>query len=282
MKIFPNRKNNLSKQIEGEGSILRYRSLRRISAVCFWCFIAAWFVFAEPAQAQTNTASAPMGISIKFDSPGTPKDMSQAIRIFLLMTALSLAPSAIIMMTSFTRILIVLGFLRQALGTQQDPPGQILAGMALFLTIFIMMPVWQKINTDAIQPYTSNQITQEEAWDKGVAPLKAFMGKQTGEKELMLFLELSKSAVPSKMEDVSLHVLIPAFMISELKTAFQMGFLIFLPFLVIDLVISSVLMALGMMMLPPMMISLPIKLMFFVLADGWVLVMKGISTSFSL
>ncbi|OGV65334.1 MAG: flagellar biosynthetic protein FliP [Lentisphaerae bacterium RIFOXYA12_FULL_48_11] len=246
------------------------------------CFVTAWFALAEPIQAQTNAPSAPMGISIKFDSPGTPKDMSQALRIFLLMTALSLAPSAIIMMTSFTRILIVLGFLRQALGTQQDPPGQILAGMSLFLTIFIMMPVWQKINTDAIQPYTSSQITQEEAWEKGVAPLKTFMGKQTGEKELMLFLELSKSAVPAKMEDVSLHVLIPAFMITELKTAFQMGFLIFLPFLVIDLVIASTLMSLGMMMLPPMMISLPIKLLFFVLADGWVLVMKGISTSFSL
>jgi len=253
---------------------------RRMVLVC--CFVTAWFALAEPIQAQTNAPSAPMGISIKFDSPGTPKDMSQALRIFLLMTALSLAPSAIIMMTSFTRILIVLGFLRQALGTQQDPPGQILAGMSLFLTIFIMMPVWQKINTDAIQPYTSSQITQEEAWEKGVAPLKTFMGKQTGEKELMLFLELSKSAVPAKMEDVSLHVLIPAFMITELKTAFQMGFLIFLPFLVIDLVIASTLMSLGMMMLPPMMISLPIKLLFFVLADGWVLVMKGISTSFSL
>ena len=253
---------------------------RRMVLVC--CFVTAWFALAEPIQAQTNAPSAPMGISIKFDSPGTPKDMSQALRIFLLMTALSLAPSAIIMMTSFTRILIVLGFLRQALGTQQDPPGQILAGMSLFLTIFIMMPVWQKINTDAIQPYTSSQITQEEAWEKGVAPLKTFMGKQTGEKELMLFLELSKSAVPAKMEDVALHVLIPAFMITELKTAFQMGFLIFLPFLVIDLVIASTLMSLGMMMLPPMMISLPIKLLFFVLADGWVLVMKGISTSFSL
>jgi flagellar biosynthesis protein FliP len=250
-----------------------------------FCLLAvAWFVFAAPlqVQAQTNTTSAPMGISIKFDSPNTPKDMSQSIRIFLLMTALSLAPSAIIMMTSFTRILIVLGFLRQALGTMQEPPRQILAGMSLFLTIFIMMPVWQKINTDAIQPYMANQITQEEAWDRGVAPLKAFMGKQTGEKELMLFLELSKSQAPSKMEDVSLHILIPAFMISELKTAFQMGFLIFLPFLVIDLVIASVLMALGMMMLPPMMISLPIKLLFFVLADGWVLVMKGVAASFSL
>lgn len=237
---------------------------------------------AATCEAAQSNISGPMGIKIQFDGPSSPEDVSQSIKIFLLMTALSLAPSAIIMMTSFTRILIVLGMLRQAIGLQQSPPGQIIGAMALFLTIFIMAPVWQKINTDALQPYVANKITQEQALDRGLAPLKQFMFKQTGEKELGLFLELSKNSKPTSLEDLPIQVLVPAFMISELKTAFQMGFLLYLPFLVIDIVVSTCLMSLGMMMLPPMMISLPIKLLLFVLADGWVLLIRGIVTSFTL
>ncbi len=233
------------------------------------------------AQSASTSASSPMGIKIQLDPGGkTPTEYSQSLKIFLLLTALTLAPSAIIMMTSFTRILIVLGFLRQALGTQSEPPGQILSAMALFLTIFIMMPVWDRINKEAIQPYTAQQITDKQAWERGAEPLKQFMLKQTGQKELLLFVNLAKKS-PAKPEDITLDVLIPAFMISELKIAFQMGFLIYLPFLVIDLVIGATLMALGMMMLPPMMISLPVKLLFFVLADGWTLVVKGLVSSFA-
>jgi flagellar biosynthetic protein FliP len=220
------------------------------------------------AYAQTTGTTLPMGIRIQMDGAATPQEASKSIQILLLLTALSLAPSAIIMCTSFTRILIVFGFLRQAMGTQQTPPAQIVAGIALFLTLFIMMPVWTKINDDALKPYMAGQITQEEAFTRGVVPLRTFMGKQTGKEELKLFVELAGAKPPRTLDDVPLQVLIPAFMISELKTAYQMGFLIYLPFLVLDLVIASSLMSLGMMMLPPMMISLPVKLLFFVLADG--------------
>ena len=229
---------------------------------------------------QAGGTTLPMGLHIQLDGAGTPQETSKSIQILLMLTALSLAPSAIIMCTSFTRILIVFGFLRQAMGTQQTPPAQIMAAMALFLTLFIMMPAWNKINQDAIKPYMAGEITQEQAFDRGVVPLRTFMGKQTGKEELRLFVELSKSKPPRSLEDVPLTVLIPAFMISELKTAYQMGFLIYLPFLVLDLVIASSLMSLGMMMLPPMMISLPVKLLFFVLADGWNLVVRGIVQSF--
>ncbi len=234
------------------------------------------------AWAQSTGTSLPMGLHIQLDGAGSPQETSKSIQILLMLTALSLAPSAIIMCTSFTRILIVFGFLKQAMGTQQTPPAQIMAAMSLFLTLFIMMPAWNKINQDAIQPYMAGTITQDVAFTRGVAPLRTFMGKQTGKEELKLFLELSKTKAPHSLEDVPLTVLIPAFMISELKTAYQMGFLIYLPFLVLDLVIASSLMSLGMMMLPPMMISLPVKLLFFVLADGWNLVVRGIVQSFVL
>lgn len=224
----------------------------------------------------------PTGISVSVDDSESPAEFSRSLRIFLLLTALSLAPSALIMMTSFTRILIVMGMLRSALGSPQSPPNQILASMALFLTIFIMMPVWNEVNENALQPYLSEEITQAEAFELGLDPIRQFMAAQTGEQELALFIELSRSETPRQLDDVSTPVLIPAFIISELKTAFQMGFLIYLPFLVIDLVIASSLMSLGMMMLPPMMISLPVKLLFFVLADGWTLVIRGIVNSFSL
>jgi flagellar biosynthesis protein FliP len=232
---------------------------------------------ARSAQAD---AAAPFGIHIQFDKAGAAQQYSQPVRILLLLTLLSIAPSALLMTTSFTRILIVFGFLRQALGTQNTPPGHVLSALALFLTVFIMMPVWQKINTDAVQPFLAEQISEKDAWARGVAPLRAFMARQTGKAELALFVELRKAPAPAANEEPPLEALVPAFMMSELKTAFQMGFLIYLPFLVIDLVISSSLMALGMFMLPPMMISLPAKVLFFVLADGWTLITRGLVSSF--
>ncbi|MBI3986533.1 MAG: flagellar type III secretion system pore protein FliP, partial [Lentisphaerae bacterium] len=222
---------------------------------------------AIPAD-NSNGSVVPAGIQVKFDTATSPQEVSQSLKIFLLMTALSLAPSALVMMTSFTRILIVLGIMRQALGLQNVPPGQILAGMALFLTMFTMAPVWEKINQDAIQPYMAEEISQQEAWDKGLSPLKAFMLKQTGDSELNLFMEISGNKAAANRDDIPLVVVIPAFMASELKTALQMAFLVYLPFLIVDLVVASSLMALGMMMLPPMMVSLPVKLLLFVLADG--------------
>jgi flagellar biosynthetic protein FliP len=260
----------------------RSNSLRRsyLGPLTLILALALWAVLGAAASAQSAGTALPLGIRIQMDPAGSPQEVSRSIRIFLMLTALSLAPSAIIMCTAFTRILIVFGFLRQALGTQQTPPGQIMAAMSLFLTVFIMMPVWTQINTDAIQPYMAEQITQQEAFTRGAVPLHRFMGKQTGKEELKLFVELSGAKPPASIDDVPIHVMIPAFMISELKTAFQMGFLIYLPFLVIDLVIASCLMSLGMMMLPPMMIALPVKMLFFVLADGWTLVVRGIVRSF--
>ena len=231
--------------------------------------------------ASTNTFQ-PMGLLIQLNPASSREDMGTSIKILILMTILSLAPSFVIMTTSFTRILIVFGFLRQAMGTQNSPPTQVLTSLAIFTTIFIMAPVWQQINTNAIQPYINNTLSQEAAWEQGIAPLRAFMLKQTGRNELAMFMELSGSKAPEKPEDISMVVLTPAFMTSELKTAFQLGFLIYLPFLVIDLVVASSLMALGMMMLPPMMVSLPIKIMFFVLADGWTLLVRNLVTSFKI
>ncbi len=203
-----------------------------------------------------------------------------SLQLLMLMTVLSLAPAILMMMTSFTRIIIVLSFVRNALGTQQLPPNQVMVGLALFLTLFVMTPTWNQINTNAVQPYMNNQITQTQALAKAEEPLRNFMFRQTREKDLELFVGLSKMERPKTYRDVPTHVLIPAFVISELKTAFQMGFAIFIPFIVIDMIVSSTLMSIGMMMLPPMMISLPFKLLLFVLVDGWHLVVESLVTSF--
>jgi len=260
-----------------DSSPRRRRSLLPLGLLCMCMLLPAL----STAVAEEDSGPAPAGISIRFDPADSPQEYTQPIRILLLMTLLSVAPSAIVMMTSFTRILIVFGFLRRALGTQQAPPGQVLAAMALFLTLFVMAPVWHEINDKAVQPFLAEEITGKEAWTKGVQPLRAFMGRQTGRAETALFVELRRMEPPAGLDDVPLEVLIPAFMMSELKTAFQMGFLIYLPFLIIDLVISSSLMSLGMFMLPPMMISLPIKVLFFVLADGWTLMTRGLVASFA-
>jgi flagellar biosynthesis protein FliP len=193
---------------------------------------------------------------------------------------ISLAPSLLMMTTSFTRIVVVLSFLRSAMGTQQAPSNQIVVGLSLFLTFFIMAPVWQQINTQALQPYKAQTITQEEAFKRGVAPVRKFMLSQVREKDLALFISLSKLPRPRNADDIPTMTLIPAYVVSELKTAFQIGFLIFIPFLVLDMVVASVLMSMGMMMLPPVMISLPFKILLFVLVDGWGLVIGSLVKSF--
>ncbi|MDM5198881.1 flagellar type III secretion system pore protein FliP [Fictibacillus enclensis] len=206
--------------------------------------------------------------------------METTIQLLLLLTVLSLAPSILILMTCFTRIVIVLSFVRTSLATQQMPPNQVLIGLALFLTFFVMAPTFQEINKEAIGPLIKGKIDQEEAFDKGTLPLKEFMTKHTREKDLELFLNYSGAKRPEKIEDISLIALVPAYSISELKSAFQMGFMIFVPFLVIDMVVASVLMAMGMMMLPPVMISLPFKILLFILVDGWYLIVKSLLSSY--
>ena len=216
-------------------------------------------------------------------------DASQPLEIIILLTLIALAPSMLIMMTCFTRIVIVLGFLRTAMQTQSTPPNMVITGMALFLTFFIMAPVFSEINEVAYQPYVSEELTTEEALDAASVPLKKFMLKQTSQDDLQFFLDLSKTEEPEGgytdeylQNDLSLTVIVPSFMISELKRAFQMGFLIFLPFHVIDLVVGSTLMSMGMMMLPPAMISMPFKILVFVLADGWNLLIGSVVASYNL
>lgn len=208
-----------------------------------------------------------------------PSNMATSLQIVLLLTVLTLAPSILIMMTSFTRIVIVLSFLRNALGLQQMPPNQVLIGLALFLTLYIMAPVGQDINNNAIKPYTEGKITQEEAYQNAIKPLKNFMLKQTRQSDLNLFVSLAKIKV-NNAEDLPMRVVIPSFIISELKTAFEIGFIIYIPFLIIDIVVASVLMSMGMFMLPPVLISLPFKVLLFILVDGWNLVVKSLILGF--
>ena len=233
------------------------------------------------AYAAPSTTDLPqLNISLG-DKSGTPQDYVSSIKILIFFTIISLLPSIVIMMTSFTRIVVVFSFLKSAMGVQQAVPNQILTGLAIFLTLFIMAPVYNQINTNGIQPYLENKITQEQAMEESSKPLKAFMLKQTREKDLELFVEIGKVDTDNlTKENVSFVTLIPAFAISELKTAFQIGFLIYLPFLVIDMVISSILMAMGMFMLPPTMVSLPFKLIIFVMVDGWYLLTQSLVKSF--
>lgn len=228
------------------------------------------------AYAQVTLPSVNLG----FKSTNNPQEIVSAIKILMVLTVLTLAPAILIMMTSFTRIIIVLSFVRQALGTQNMPPNQLLVGLALFLTMFIMGPFFNRVNDEALQPFLNNQISQEVAAEKAMAPIRVFMFAQTRAQDLELFVKLSKSPQPKTRADVSSTVLVPAFVLSELKTAFQIGFIIYLPFLVIDMVAASVLMAMGMMMLPPVVISLPFKIMLFVLVDGWTLLVGSLVKSF--
>jgi len=211
---------------------------------------------------------------------GKPMQASSVIQILIVLTLLSLAPALLIMVTSFTRIVVVLSFLRQALGTQQTPPNQVIVGLSLFLTLFVMSPVWDRVNNEAIQPFLAKKVDQAEALNRAQAPIREFMLRQVREKDLALFVEMSKIEAPKSPKDVPIYVVIPAFMISELRIAFQIGFLVYLPFLIIDIAVASILLSMGMLMLPPVLVSLPFKLILFVLADGWHLVVVSLVKSF--
>jgi flagellar biosynthetic protein FliP len=237
------------------------------------CAVPAW------AETPNDQSASLMHIDISKDADSGK--MSVVMQIFLLMTLLSLAPSILIMLTCFTRIAIVLSLLRQAIGTHQLPPAQIITGLALFLTFFIMAPVWQAVNQDAVKPYLANELTATAAFEKAILPVRQFMIRQTREKDLALLVEVAKLPRPKNIEEVPIHVIIPAFIISELKTAFQIGFMLYIPFLIIDMVVASVLLSMGMMMLPPIMVSLPFKLMIFVLTDGWFLIVGSLVQSYA-
>lgn len=238
--------------------------------------MAAPVVLAAP-----ETPAVPLPtVNIGVGQSSSPKDVVSSLQIIGLLTILSLAPSLLVLTTAFTRIVVVLSFTRSALATQNQPPNQVLVGLALFLTFFVMAPTWNQINNNALQPYLKGEITQAEALQKGQQPLREFMLKQTNEKDLALFVNMAGLPRPEKPDDLPTYVIIPAFAVSEIATAFKIGFLIFIPFIVIDMVISSTLMSMGMLMLPPMMISLPFKILLFIMMDGWRLVVQYLVQSF--
>ena len=220
-------------------------------------------------------------VSFGIQEAESPQQVSTALQVLFLLTILSIAPAILLMTTCFTRIVIVLGFVRQAMGTQNMPPTQVLVGLSLFLSFFIMSPVINDINGNALQPYLEEQITQGQAFDRALLPMRDFMFSQVGEEELFLLSDITLDQEPFSKEDIPTLTLIPAFMLSEMKKAFQMGFMIYVPFLVIDMIVASILMSMGMMMLPPVIISLPFKLLLFVLVDGWGLVVGSLIKSFS-
>lgn len=278
------------------GRHFRFAPLSRVVACAALATLCA---AAESARAQTTVAPAfasaaadnPIGIPDLTQIAPPAKDaqgVTASLRIFVLLTVLALAPTILILMTSFTRIVIVLALLRQAIGTQQLPPGQVLIGLALIMTMLVMAPTWQKMKRDAVDPYLEGRLGQADAFDRGAAPLREFMFRQIEQSEneetVYMFHEYAHGSIPAgsvlRRQDVGLAALVPAFVLSELKTAFVMGFRIYLPFLVIDMVIASILISMGMMMLPPVLISLPFKLMLFVLADGWGLVAGSLLESF--
>lgn len=229
----------------------------------------------------SNESSIPLKLTMSIDNIGKPKEVASTLKIVLFLTVLSLLPGLLLTMTAFTRIIIVLSFVRKALSFQTLPPNQILIGISLFLTVFVMAPVWKQVNSEAVQPYLKEEITQNEALQRGLVPFQKFMLKQTREKDIALFMKIAKMEKPKSIKDVPMHITIPAFITSELKTSFQMGFLLFLPFLVIDMVVACVLTAMGMVMLPPAMISMPFKLILFVLVDGWQLIIQSLISSVS-
>lgn len=235
----------------------------------------------HPVFAATADPIPNIDIQIGNDNGSSGGAATSSLSILLLITIISIAPAFMVLMTSFTRIVIVLSFVRTSLGTNQMPPNQVLVGLALFLTLFIMSPTLSQMNQVALQPYLQGNLTQMQALQAAEKPIKDFMFKHTREKDLLLFLEYTGTPKPSNVDDIPLTVMVPSYAISELKTAFQMGFMIFIPFLVIDIVVASVLMAMGMMMLPPVMISLPFKILLFVLVDGWYLIVKSLLVSFN-
>lgn len=232
------------------------------------------------AQQTTNTVPFPK-INLDVGTAQNGSDVSVTLQILLMMTVLSLAPSIVIMTTSYLRIIIVFHFLKSALGTQQMPPSQLLAGVALFITFFIMAPTWNKVNDEALKPLMDNKLSMQQAYDKGIEPIRQFMFKNVREEDLELFISLSNQERPKNRNDVSTYILIPAFVLSEMRAGFIMGFFLFIPFIMVDMIISSILMSMGMMMMPPMMISLPFKILLFILVDGWNLIVSSLIRSFN-
>jgi len=248
--------------------------------ICLIGIVILTMAAPETCRGETPSRSAPSFLNIDLNQESDPGRVSVVLEIFLLLTVLSLAPAILIMLTSFTRIVIVLSVLRQAMGTNQMPPNQIVIGLALFLTFFIMTPVWQKANQEALQPYMAGEMEAFEALEAASQPLRKFMVNHLREKDLSLLVDIAKLNRPKNIDDVPMTVIIPSFIIGELKTAFQIGFLLYIPFLIVDMVVASVLLSMGMMMLPPIMISLPFKLMLFVLADGWHLIVGSMVKGF--
>ena len=244
--------------------------------------LGLWLIigWVAPVVAETQAVTTPF-FSIGLDTTKTPGQTAVVLEIFLLLTVLSLAPAILIMLTAFTRIVMVLSLLRQAMGTNQMPPNQVIIGLSLFLTFFVMMPVWNSVQQEALQPYMDEQINAQQAFEKALVPIRAFMFRQTKEKDLALFVEIAKMKRPQTIDDIPTTVLVPSFIISEVKAAFEIGLLLYVPFLVVDMVVASVLLSMGMMMLPPIMVSLPFKLMLFVLADGWHLIVGSLVKSFA-
>lgn len=255
------------------------RAARLRGALAALCLLLAVAFLTGTASAQAPSVPFPQ-VSIGLDQADDPERVAVVLEIFLLLTVLSIAPAILVMVTSFTRVVVVLSVLRQAMGTQQMPPNQVVIGLAIFMTLFIMQPVMTEINARAFQPYLDRKMTLSEALDTASRPLRTFMSRQTREKDIALFVEISKTERPKTIEEVSTFILIPAFIISELKTAFQIAFLLYIPFLIIDMIVSSILLSMGMMMLPPVMISLPFKIILFVLADGWNLIVGSLVRSF--
>lgn len=242
---------------------------------------AALFLLMAAVSVQAQQVDVPLpALEFGITTADGPGDVALTLQIVALLTVLTLAPAIVVMLTSFTRIIVVLSFVRSALALQQMPPNQVLIGLSLFMTLFVMAPTLSAVNETALQPYLAGEITQQDALRLAAGPVKEFMAKHTREKDLLLFLDYAGAERPADVQDIPFTALVPAFAVSELKTAFQMGFMIFVPFLVIDMVVASVLMAMGMMMLPPVMISLPFKILLFILVDGWHLVVKSLLMSF--
>ena len=257
--------------------ILPLRLVRRPSWLLALVLLVAVLVLALPVLGHSQPLPK---VTLGIDTAQNPKDVAVTLQILALLTVLSLAPAIILLMTSFTRMVVVFHFLRQALGLQQMPPNQLIIGLSLFLTFFVMRPVLNDINANALQPYLAEKISQKEAVQRAQKPIREFMLRQTREKDLMLFVQLANLPQPKQPGDLPLSIVVPAFVVSELRIAFQIGFLLYIPFLMIDMIVASVLMSMGMLMLPPVMISLPFKILLFVLVDGWYLLVNSVVTSF--
>ncbi len=279
MIMMINIKNKLNK-------IRRDKYLRALFLfIIFFIIFLAPYLIIQPCNAAVrpdNLSGIPLpSLQVGVTPADSPRDVALSLQILALMTVLSLVPAILLMVTSFTRIVIVLGFVQRAIGLQQSPPQQVIAGLALFLTMFTMYPTWNRVYENALAPYMAGEIPGNTAWENAVTPVREFMMRYTRQEELSLIISMSDTERPATPADVPTRVLVPAFMLSELKTAFQMGVVIYIPFIVVDMVVSSVLLAMGMMMLPPMMISLPFKILLFVMADGWNLVVMSILKSFT-